>query len=164
MHHFTSSDARGGLGAQGGLRGGPSASGRPADSHRRATGSSTTERLTDGRRASGGTRIGSSGRAATETLRRADRHDAENDPARCLASVWHIADEILIGDTGSTDTTTRWRRSTARGSSRSTRSTNSPRGSPARATPSSTPAPGTGSSGSTPRDADRGAPAAAGTL
>ena len=31
--------------------------------------------------------------------------DAENDLARCLASVWHIADEILIGDTGSTDTT-----------------------------------------------------------
>jgi glycosyltransferase involved in cell wall biosynthesis/2-polyprenyl-3-methyl-5-hydroxy-6-metoxy-1,4-benzoquinol methylase len=31
--------------------------------------------------------------------------DAENDLARCLTSVWNIADEIVIGDTGSTDTT-----------------------------------------------------------
>ena len=31
--------------------------------------------------------------------------DAENDLTRCLSSVWGIADEIVIGDTGSTDTT-----------------------------------------------------------
>lgn len=31
--------------------------------------------------------------------------DAETDLARCLASVWHVADEIVVGDTGSTDTT-----------------------------------------------------------
>lgn len=31
--------------------------------------------------------------------------DAENDLARCLSSVWNIADEIVVGDTGSTDQT-----------------------------------------------------------
>jgi glycosyltransferase involved in cell wall biosynthesis/2-polyprenyl-3-methyl-5-hydroxy-6-metoxy-1,4-benzoquinol methylase len=31
--------------------------------------------------------------------------DAENDLGRCLASVWALADEIVIGDTGSTDNT-----------------------------------------------------------
>lgn len=31
--------------------------------------------------------------------------DAEQDLARCLASVWPIADEILVGDTGSSDDT-----------------------------------------------------------
>ena len=31
--------------------------------------------------------------------------NAEHDLARCLDSVWAIADEIVIGDTGSTDTT-----------------------------------------------------------
>ena len=31
--------------------------------------------------------------------------DAENDLARCLTSIWHVADEIIVGDTGSRDTT-----------------------------------------------------------
>jgi glycosyltransferase involved in cell wall biosynthesis/2-polyprenyl-3-methyl-5-hydroxy-6-metoxy-1,4-benzoquinol methylase len=31
--------------------------------------------------------------------------DAENDLARCLSSIYSVADEIIIGDTGSTDTT-----------------------------------------------------------
>lgn len=31
--------------------------------------------------------------------------DAENDLGRCLASIWPIADEIVVGDTGSTDGT-----------------------------------------------------------
>jgi glycosyltransferase involved in cell wall biosynthesis len=31
--------------------------------------------------------------------------DAENDLGRCLATIYKIADEIVIGDTGSTDTT-----------------------------------------------------------
>lgn len=31
--------------------------------------------------------------------------DAENDLGRCLASVWKVADEIVIGDTGSSDST-----------------------------------------------------------
>jgi glycosyltransferase involved in cell wall biosynthesis len=31
--------------------------------------------------------------------------DAENDLGRCLATVYKVADEIVIGDTGSTDTT-----------------------------------------------------------
>lgn len=31
--------------------------------------------------------------------------NTENDLARCLSSVWALADEIVIGDTGSTDTT-----------------------------------------------------------
>lgn len=31
--------------------------------------------------------------------------DAENDIGRCLSSVWKIADELLVGDTGSTDNT-----------------------------------------------------------
>jgi glycosyltransferase involved in cell wall biosynthesis/2-polyprenyl-3-methyl-5-hydroxy-6-metoxy-1,4-benzoquinol methylase len=31
--------------------------------------------------------------------------DAENDLGRCLSSVWAIADEIVVGDTGSSDTT-----------------------------------------------------------
>jgi glycosyltransferase involved in cell wall biosynthesis/predicted RNA methylase len=31
--------------------------------------------------------------------------DAENDLGRCLTSIWKIADEIVVGDTGSRDTT-----------------------------------------------------------
>jgi glycosyltransferase involved in cell wall biosynthesis len=31
--------------------------------------------------------------------------DVENDLGRCLASVWALADEIVVGDTGSSDTT-----------------------------------------------------------
>jgi glycosyltransferase involved in cell wall biosynthesis len=31
--------------------------------------------------------------------------DAENDLGRCLATIYKVADEIVIGDTGSTDTT-----------------------------------------------------------
>jgi hypothetical protein len=43
--------------------------------------------------------------AAGQNSRRLIAKDAENDLARCLTSVWNIADEIVIGDTGSTDTT-----------------------------------------------------------
>lgn len=31
--------------------------------------------------------------------------DVENDLGRCLTSIWHVADEIVVGDTGSSDQT-----------------------------------------------------------